>query len=183
MEELQDILEGCRRGDARWQHRLYEAYSSRFYAFCLRYAPNETEAEDMLVEGFTKIFLSLDSFRGDGSFLNWMYRIFTSVAISHYRKNSHSHEVPLQENANEISEDGDTTAAIDLQHAMREALQQLPDKYRVVFNMVAIEGYSVAEVASTLPLPKSTARHYYNVAKEMMACKLRHLMGDKYWNK
>ncbi len=180
MEELQDILEGCRKGDAYWQQRLYDAYNSRFYAFCLRYAPNETEAEDMLVEGFTKVFLSLDSFRGDGSFVNWMYRIFSSVTVSHYRKNSTSREVLLQPTDDETGETHDADMNIDVQHAMQKAMLRLTDKQRIVFNMIAIEGYTVAEVSAKLPMPKSTVRHHYNTAKETMRSILRHLLDGKY---
>ncbi len=135
----------------------------------------------MLVEGFTKVFHSLDSFRGEGSFVRWMYRIFTRVAITHYRQNRASREMLMQEEVCETGECYDVDISMDLQNAMRKALRELSEKQRVIFNLVAIEGYSVAEVADDLSLPKSTVRHCYNTAKETMCRKLRHLLDGKYF--
>ena len=78
------MIEGCLRGEAQWQHRLYEAYSPRMFGVCLRYAPTRAEAEDMLIEGFMQVFRALPTYEGKGPFEAWMRRIFVNTAINAY---------------------------------------------------------------------------------------------------
>ena len=81
-----DLIEGCIRGERKMQHELYQRFASKMYGVCLRYAGSAEEAEDVLQEGFIKVFNKIGSFRGDGSFEGWIRRIFVNTAIEHYRK-------------------------------------------------------------------------------------------------
>jgi RNA polymerase sigma factor (sigma-70 family) len=84
-----DLLSGCIRGDRKMQRELYDRFAPKMYGVCLRYAGNAEEAEDILQEGFIKVFRKIESFRGEGSFEGWIRRIFVNTAIEYYRKKTY----------------------------------------------------------------------------------------------
>ena len=133
----QSLLKGCLKGARDSQKALYDQYSSRMYSICLRYAGTETDAEDLLQEGFLRIFKNIGTFRNEGSFEGWMRRIFVNTAIEKHRKKHHLY--PLMD----VS-DSDTfvmDSGIVNQMAADDIMclvEQLSPGYRTVFNLSLI---------------------------------------------
>src|SRR5688572_14884686 len=110
MSSETDLIEGCIRGDRKMQYELYERFSPKMFGVWLRYAANAEEAEDILQEGFIKVFKKISSYRGDGSFEGWIRRIFVNTAIEHFRKKSYLQSITEQE---ESSIEGKYTSVLD----------------------------------------------------------------------
>ena len=146
MNELQ-LIEGCRKGERRAQKELYDAYSRKMMGVCLRYVNDRETARDLLQDGFVKIFTSMDSYTGSGSFEGWMRKIFVNCALEYLRKSDVLREAT----------DLDNTA---------ELIQ--PDSSATVFNMFAIEGYSHKEISEMLNITESTSRSQYTRAKQLL---------------
>ena len=169
MRELteRDLVEGCRRRDRRVQELLYARFSRRMYAVCLRYARHRSEAADLLQEGFIRVFGRLDGFRMEGSLEGWIRRIMVHTCIDHYRTKAFQNERIGMDHMPEGAEE--PTA---LEHLGMEELQALvralPDGYRMVFNLYAIEGYDHAEIADLVGCMESTSRSQLAKARRML---------------
>ena len=159
-----DLLEGCRRGDRRLQHELYNRYAPKMYGVCLRYASNAEEAEDILQEGFIKIFNKIDSYRGEGSFEGWIRRIFVNTAIEHYRKKIYLQPITETE---ENTVEGKYLSVLDnlAEKDIIQLVQQLSPGYRTVFNMYVVEGYSHKQIAEMLGISEGTSKSQLSRAK------------------
>lgn len=164
----ESLIKGCVKGKEKAQFMLYEQYKGIFYGLCLRYCRNKTDAEEVLQEGFVKIFNSISKFEGKGSFEGWMKRIIIFTSIDYYRSKSkknevlnefEDHEVDNEVNAN-ILEAMDAELIIDL-------LQQLPNGYRTVLNMYAIEGYTHKEIAQKLEISEGTSKSQLSKARKL----------------
>lgn len=156
-DEEKRLLKGLKANKAEAQQRLFEQYSGRMMALCYRYAKCREEAEDILQEGFLRVFRKIDLYEGTGSFEGWMRRVFTNVAIRHYQKNARLHVVSgIEDYEEEPSEEllDHYFAAEDLM----KMIQSLPDGYRMVFNLYAIEGYSHEEIAEELGISVGTSK-------------------------
>lgn len=142
------IINGCIHGNSKMQYLLYKQFETKMYAVCLRYTKNTADAEDILQEGFMKIFRNLDKFRGEGSFEGWVRKIMTRTALSHLRdnkKNGHLIEVNCSFEDKEI-DILDRLAEKDIVGIVKK----LPNGYRRVFTMHVIEGYNHREIAGIL---------------------------------
>lgn len=162
-----DLLKGCLNGDRRMQEELYRRYSPRMYAVCLRYAGKAEEAEDILQEGFIKVFKKMDSFRGDGSFEGWMRRIFVNTAIEHFRRKRYLMPVTEKE---ENTIEGKYTSVLDDLGAkdIMALVQELSPGYRTVFNMYVVEGYTHKEIADMLGISEGTSKSQLSRAKVIL---------------
>ncbi len=162
-----DLLKGCLAGNRRMQEELYRRFSPRMYAVCLRYAGKAEEAEDILQEGFIKIFKKMDSFRGDGSFEGWMRRIFVNTAIEHFRRKRYLMPVTERE---ENTLEGKYTSALDDLGAkdVLALIQELSPGYRTVFNMYVVEGYTHKEIADILGISEGTSKSQLSRAKVIL---------------
>ena len=162
-----DIINGCRSGDRKMQELLYSRFSGKMFAVCLRYSGNMDDAQDVLQEGFIKIYTNLDKYRGDGSFEGWIRRIFVNTSIEHYRKKS-----VLQKSidpAEVIVEDKDWNILDDLaERDIIKLIQQLSPGYKLVFNMHVIEGYSHKEIAEQLGINEGTSKSQLARAKMVL---------------
>ena len=154
MNELQ-LIEGCRKGERRAQKELYDAYSRKMMGVCLRYVNDRETARDLLQDGFVKIFPSMDSYTGSGSFEGWMRKIFVNCALEYLRKSE-----LIQPDSSAISD----MSAAELMNLVKE----LPVGFRTVFNMFAIEGYSHKESSEMLNITESTSRSQYTRAKQLL---------------
>lgn len=166
-----ELVQGCLREDRRCQEQLYHRYSRRMYAVCLRYARHELEAQDMLQEGFIRVFDKLPGFRLEGSLEGWIRRIMVHTAINHYRKLSFKNE---KFGLERLPEEPVSSTALE-QLGERELLALvagLPDGYRMVFNLYAIEGYDHAEIAEILGCGESTSRSQLSKARKMLQMKI-----------
>jgi RNA polymerase sigma factor (sigma-70 family) len=162
-----DLLRGCLEGNRRMQEEMYRRFSPRMYAVCLRYAGNAEEAEDILQEGFIKIFKKLDSFRSEGSFEGWVRRIFVNTAIEHFRRKRYLMPVTEKE---ENTIEGKYTSVLDDLGAkdIMALVQELSPGYRTVFNMYVVEGYTHKEIADILGISEGTSKSQLSRAKVIL---------------
>lgn len=162
-----DLIHGCLQGNRRMQEELYRRFSPRMYAVCLRYAGNTEEAEDILQEGFLKVFKKMDSFRSEGSFEGWMRRIFVNTAIEHFRRKRYL--LPVTEREENTIEGKYLSVLDDL--AARDIMalvQELSPGYRTVFNMYVVEGFTHKEIADILGISEGTSKSQLSRAKVIL---------------
>lgn len=173
-----DLINGCLNDDRRMQEELYRRFSPRMYAVCLRYAGYAEEAEDILQEGFVKVFKKLGSFRGEGSFEGWIRRIFVNTAIEHFRRKRYLQPVTEKE---ENTIEGKYLSALDglAEKDILALVQQLSPGYRTVFNMYVIEGYSHKEIADMLNISEGTSKSQLSRAKVILQDMVREFIENK----
>lgn len=162
-----EIIQGCLRGSAQCQRALYERFAGKMYAVCLRYARTQTDAADILQEGFLKVFSKLGQFQFQGSFEGWIRRIMVNTALRTYQKQRFDQETFGHERLPEAPVDADAIAALS-EAELLGLIAHLPEGYRVVFNLVAIEGYAHAEVAELLGIQESTSRSQLTKARRWL---------------
>lgn len=162
-----DIIQGSINGNRRMQELLYKTYSPKMYGVCLRYSGNADDAQDILQEGFVKVYRNLERFRGDGSFEGWMRRIFVNTAIEHYRKKVNLQ--PVSENHESSMEDDDWSALDRLAvKDIMKAVQELSPGYRTVFNLYVIEGYTHKDIAEMMGISEGTSKSQLARAKAIL---------------
>lgn len=159
-----DLIEGCIRGDRKIQYELYQRFAPKMYGVCLRYAGNAEEAEDILQEGFIKVFNKMGSFRSEGSFEGWIRRIFVNTAIEHFRKKTYLQPITEME---ENTLEGKYLSVLDslAEKDIIKLVQQLSPGYRTVFNMYVIEGYTHKQIAEILGISEGTSKSQLSRAK------------------
>jgi RNA polymerase sigma-70 factor (ECF subfamily) len=162
-----ELVEGCKREDRRAQETLYGRFARRMYAVCLRYARHRLEAQDLMQEGFIRVFDKLSDFRQDGSLEGWIRRIMVHTCINHYRKKAFQNERFGLEHLPEGSE-GPTALENLGEERLMALVQALPDGYRMVFNLFAIEGYDHAEIAEMIGCQESTSRSQLAKARRLL---------------
>jgi RNA polymerase sigma-70 factor (ECF subfamily) len=173
-----DLINGCMEGNRRMQEELYRRFSPRMYAVCLRYAGNAEEAEDILQEGFIKVFKKLDSFRKEGSFEGWVRRIFVNTAIEHFRKKRYLMPVTEKE---ENTIEGKYSSVIDDLAAkdIMALVQELSPGYRTVFNLYVVEGYTHKEIAEMLNISEGTSKSQLSRAKVILQEMVRNFIDTQ----
>ena len=167
-----DLLQGCLAGDRLAQRQLYEAYSGKFLALCLRYLKDREQAEDVMIQSFMKIFEKLTQYEAKGSFEGWMKRIVVTQALMALRS-SPQLTVSLEE-ANGHADSYEEMTHLEAAELM-ELVQGLPLGYRTVFNLYAIEGYSHQEIGVLLGITESTSKSQLNRARSVLKEKITSL--------
>ena len=162
------ILKGCLNNDTIAQRELYNKYSPKMLAVCYRFAHNREDAEDMLQEGFIKVFLQMHTFENRGAFEGWIRRIVVHTCINILKKNKKFNESVDIINATGVHVREETVTAIIQAKQVVECIRQLPMGYRTVLNLYAIEGYSHREISNMLDIEESTSRSQYTRAKAML---------------
>ncbi|HUQ97797.1 MAG TPA: sigma-70 family RNA polymerase sigma factor [Chitinophagaceae bacterium] len=159
-----DLIEGCIKGDRKTQYELYARFAPKMYGVCLRYAANAAEAEDILQEGFIKVFKKIDSFRSEGSFEGWIRRIFVNTSIEHFRRKNYLQPITDRE---EATLEGSYLSVLDdlAERDIIGLVQQLSPGYRTVFNMYVIEGYTHKDIAASLGISEGTSKSQLSRAK------------------
>lgn len=173
-----DLIKGSIAGDPKMQEALYNKYAAKMYAVCLRYAGNSADAQDLLQEGFIKVFRNLDKFRHEGSFEGWMRRVFVNTSIEHFRRKVHLNSISEQE------ERGIEDASVSVLDQLAEQdivklVQELSPGYRAVFNLYVIEGYSHKEIAELLSISEGTSKSQLARAKAILQKKVAEFLGEK----
>lgn len=162
-----DLIKGCIDGDRQMQQILYDRFASKMYGVCLRYAGNVEDANDILQEGFIKVFKNLGKFRSEGSFEGWVRRIFINSAIEQYRKKVKLYNVSeVYENTVEDKSLNalDILATKDVMNIVNE----LSPGYKAVFNLHVVEGYSHMEIAKMLGINEGTSKSQLARAKGVL---------------
>ncbi len=161
------LISNCLKGDRKSQKALYDLYAPKQFAICLRYTKNEMDAEDVLQDGFVKLFNNLHKFKGEGSFEGWIRRIFVNTAIEHLRRKK------LETTGYEVFEN----AIIDRKPSALDNLynkdllktsKTLSPGYQTVFNLYAIEGFTHQEIAKKLGITESTSKSQFSRAKALL---------------
>lgn len=159
-----ELIRGCLRGSAQCQRDLYERFAGKMYAVCLRYARTREDAADILQEGFLKVFSKMGQFQFQGSFEGWVRRVMVNTALRAYQKQRYEFEQTGFERLPELPVEPDAVALLS-ESELLDIVRKLPDGYRSVFNLVAIEGYSHAEAANLLGIQESTSRSQLTKAR------------------
>ena len=164
----QSIIAGCLQNDPLAQRELYNRYSPKMLSVCYRFAQNREDAEDMLQEGFIKVFTQIHSFQNKGAFEGWIRRIVIHTCINLLKKNKKFHEQLSLEYAETVHFKEETIPSMMQARQVVECIRQLPLGYRTVLNLYAIEGFSHKEIGSMLDIEESTSRSQYTRAKNML---------------
>jgi len=177
----EQIIEGCLSGKRKAYSLLFQKYASVMMGICMRFCKNRDDAEDVLQEGFIKVFSNMENYRHEGSFEGWIKRIMINSAIDHYKNNlKHSFHYNVDEmEDHSILDDqhGHDPGSPQFQDIPREKLmeliQGLPDGYRMVFNLYAIEGMSHREIAAKLDFTENTSKTQLMKARRTLRGKLK----------
>src|SRR5260221_1688883 len=162
------ILKGCLHDDAVAQRELYNKYSPKMLAVCYRFAHNREDAEDMLQEGFIKVFSQMHTFENRGAFEGWIRRIIVHTCINILKKNKKFNESVDLIHATGIQIREESVPAIIQAKQVVECIRLLPIGYRTVLNLYAVEGYSHREISNVLDIEESTSRSQYTRARAML---------------
>ena len=168
MEENK-LIEGCVHGEPWAQKKMYECYAPAMMSVCQRYVCNRETAQDLMHDGFVKLFTKIHLYSGTGSFNGWMKRIFVNTALEHLRRNDVlRYSVDVEEMDVQI-EDVDISLFKHLStNDLLDCIARLPDRCRAVFNLHAIEGYTHAEIAAELKTSEGTSRSNYSRARRLL---------------
>jgi RNA polymerase sigma-70 factor (ECF subfamily) len=147
---------------------LYEQFAGKMYAVCLRYARTQADASDILQEGFLKVYTKLDQFNFQGSFEGWIRRIMVNTALRTYQRQRFDFESSGHERLPDVAVEADAVSTLS-EAELLKLIGKLPDGYKLVFNMVAIEGFSHAEVADMLGIQESTSRSQLTKARRWLS--------------
>ncbi|MCD8172427.1 MAG: sigma-70 family RNA polymerase sigma factor [Alistipes sp.] len=170
-----ELIEGCRRGDPLSQRELYTRFSSLMFGVCLRYVKDRSLTEDIMHDGFVMIFTKIGEFRGEGSFEGWCRRIFVNTALGYLRKKNALDE---SDNIDDIRwlEGGGTDAVEKMSgDELLAVIDGLPQGYRTILNLYAVEGYSHKEIGEMLGISENTSRSQYFRARG----KLMEIIGQE----
>lgn len=181
MNEIRKLIKGCLAGNRRDQELLYRRYSPLLYGASLQYTGNDEEARDVLQEGFIKIFSNLPQYKFEGSFEGWMRRIIINTALEKYRSRYNLYRVDDIDciDEPEAHPGTDDYAGLDVQD-MLEIVRELPPKYRMVFNLYAIEGYSHREISGMMKITEGTSKSNLSRARTILRRRIEVLMGIKW---
>ena len=162
------ILKGCLQNDPTAQKELYNRYSPKMLSVCYRFAHNREDAEDMLQEGFIKIFSQMHTFGNRGAFEGWIRRIIVHTCINILKKNKKFNEsVDIIHATGAVVREESVPSIVQAKQIV-ECIRMLPIGYRTVLNLYAIEGYSHREIGTMLDIEESTSRSQYTRAKAML---------------
>ena len=158
-------IEGCLEKNTKAQEQLYQLYAGKLFSVCLKYSRNYAEAEDNLQDGFLIIFDKIEQYKFAGSFDGWAKRIMINNVLQQYRK------TPFLELVNDVVDDAsieidDENVSLDF---LLKIIQELPDRYRLVFNLYVMDDYSHKEIAEMLGITIGTSKS--NLARAKMSLK------------
>jgi RNA polymerase sigma-70 factor (ECF subfamily) len=180
LTELKDIIKGCLDGNRRDQELLYRRHSAKFYAVCLQYSGNDEEARDILQEGYIKIFDNLHNYKHEGSFEGWMRRIIVNTALEKFRSKHNLYRVDDIDTIPEQDGEPDNMDYSGLEVGdLLGIIRELPPKYRMVFNLYAIEGYSHKEISSMINISEGTSKSNLSRARIILQRRVGSYTGIK----
>jgi RNA polymerase sigma-70 factor (ECF subfamily) len=164
----EQLVKACISGNASAQKEFYDLFAKKMMGVCLRYTNDYEEAQDVLQDGFIKVYAKLSKFVNKGSLEGWVRRIMVNTALDHYRKNKKfQKDVEIDSVSFKLEKQEYIVEEINAQDLLK-IIQSIPEGYRVVFNLFAIEGYSHKEIAEQLGVTESTSKSQYSRAKKML---------------
>ncbi|MCB9231868.1 MAG: RNA polymerase sigma factor [Bacteroidia bacterium] len=171
------LVKECVRGNPAAQRQLYEDYGGKMYSLCLRYAKNEQLAQDILQDGFIRVYEKLDQFRNEGSLEGWIRRLMVNVAIRACQRQARLYVVTDLEEATHEAGPEQVEGSFAEQELL-EMIRDLPDGFRLVFNMYAIEGYSHQEIANELGISEGTSKSQLSRARQSLQKMIEERWGE-----
>lgn len=183
-EQLKAIIDGCLQNNRRSQEELFKLFYGKMLSVCMRYTNDKDNAQEILQEGFIKIFEKLGAFDYKGSFEGWIRRIVANTAIDSIRKSKKDpylsdRDEDFKLGAEDLIEEREKLETIDLKaEVAMKAIQQLSPAYRAVFNLYVLEDYSHKEISEILGISEGTSKS--NLAKARM--NLQKILSDKFMN-
>ncbi len=175
-EQLEILIKGCKKGRARSQEQLYKLFSAAMYGLCLQYASDEDDAKDILQDGFVKVYQKIDQVKNPKAFPGWIRRVMINTALEKYRSQVLLQRMDESQQIwkEEVSEDVlDRLSA----EALLTLIKELSPKYKMVFNLYAIEGYSHREIGEMLQISEGTSKSNLSRARSILQEKVKKLYG------
>lgn len=153
---LDRLINNCINQDAKAQSQLYKQYASKLFSLCLKYSKNYAQAEDNLHDAFITVFNKIEQYNNKGSFEGWLKRIAINTSLQRYRENVGVYDIVNEENIEDVSVDiNDEDLSIDF---LLKIVQELPDRYRLVFNLYVLDGYSHVEISELINISTGTSK-------------------------
>ena len=177
---LDQLIQKCKKNDTKAQGEIYKLFSSKLFALCLKYSRNHVEAEDNLQDAFVTIFEKISQYKFKGSFEGWLKRIVINTALQRYRDKSVLNiinENNIEDTTIEIEEN----AHVDIDFLLI-CIQELPDRYRLVFNLYALDGYSHKEIAKKLEITTGTTKSNLARARMILKHKIENYKANLNYN-
>ncbi|MDR0394672.1 MAG: sigma-70 family RNA polymerase sigma factor [Tannerella sp.] len=167
MDEKQ-LIKGCIDGDRKAQKALFDKYSRKMMGVCLRYVKDTEDARDLMQEGFIKLFTNIRRYTGNGSFDGWVRKIFVNCALERLRQHDVLRDAGDLNEMNYMDIPDEAEVSTISSEELMSYMRLLPEGFRVVFNMYAVEGYSHKEIGEMLHISESTSRSQYMRARKML---------------
>ncbi|MBN1338873.1 MAG: sigma-70 family RNA polymerase sigma factor [Bacteroidales bacterium] len=173
------MIEGCLNNESYYQELLYKRFAPKMFGVCMRFAKNQMEAEDILQEGFIKVYSYLKTFRKEGSLEGWIRRTIINTAINLYKKNyKHLQDTDLDQAGRYIADEEGVLDKLSLKELLN-LIQDLPDGYRMVFNLNILEGYTHREIGEMLEISENTSKSQLSRARNALQKKIKELTRGK----
>jgi RNA polymerase sigma factor (sigma-70 family) len=169
--DLEETIKKCASGDRKAQTTLYNQFASKMYGVCLNYSKDAAEAEDNLQDGFIRVFTKIDQYGFKGSFEGWMRRIMVNTSLEKFRKQNHLYPVEDMMVFENVQHPEETLSSISADDLLK-IIQELPPRYRMVFNLYAIEGYSHQEIAKLMEINEGTSKSNLSRARVILQKKV-----------
>jgi len=177
---IEELIKKCKAGERKAQELLYKTFSSKMLGVCFRYATDKMEAEDMLQNGFIRVFQKIGDYRGDGSFEGWIRRIMVHTSIEYYRKHHKMMQlVDIEESDFEHSANPEVLSSLAAKDLLL-LIQTLPPGYRIVFNLYAIEGYTHREIAEMVGITEGASKSQLSRARSVLKQQIFKKEGKRY---
>jgi len=175
MNNDKEIIELCLKNDVKAQELFYRHFAGRMFGVCLRYAGNPMEAEDILQEGFIRVFKNLHHFRYEGSLEGWVRRTMANTAINYYKKQlKFQKEIELNETITFATNQDDGLSKLAVEELLK-IIHELPVGYRTVFNLYVIDGYTHKEIGTLLGVSENTSKSQFSRARNAIQQELEKL--------
>jgi len=176
-DQLEILIRGCKRGNASSQEKLYKLFSAAMYGLCLQYASDEDDAKDILQDGFVKVFQKMDQVKNPKAFPGWIRRVIINTALEKYRSKVILQRVDENQRLGEEEVSEDVLAQLNAEMLVN-MIQELSPRYRMVFNLYAIEGYSHKEIGEKLEISEGTSKSNLSRARSILQEKVKKLYGE-----
>ncbi|SRR6056297_1066842 len=164
-----ELVKGCKRNRRKFQEILYNKYAKKMYGICMSYAKDRAEAQDILQDGFVKVFKKIHTFKEEGSLEGWIRKIIVNTSLDYMRSKTKRYEFIDENKEVEEQEEIDSTLLDKVNtDALLDRVARLPDGARMVFNLYAVEGYSHKEIAEKLNITAGTSKSQYKRARNLL---------------
>ncbi|MFP4845215.1 RNA polymerase sigma factor [Winogradskyella sp. PE311] len=176
---IDQLIKACKKQNLKAQSQLYQLYKDDLYILCLKYCKNKEEAQDNLQDAFIEIFTKIKSFKGNGSFEGWMKRIAINKAIDKYKKDNQMNVLINDNILSDYKIETSSIESIPLNEILKH-IQELPPRYRLVFNLYELDNYAHKEISDILDISINTSKSNLHRAKSILKTKIQ---GSAYVSK